>query len=107
MKHMPTVVREYFEADQANDVDALNRIFSHSAIVDDENTLHNGIVEIRTWWLAVKEKYHHFLEPFEVSSAGHISTVLTQVRGNFPNSPVTLKFQFTLENSKVIKLRIY
>ncbi|MFW2760992.1 nuclear transport factor 2 family protein, partial [Acinetobacter baumannii] len=43
----------------------------------------------------------------EVSNTHHISTVLTQVSGTFPNSPVKLKFQFTLENGKVVKLRIY
>ncbi|WP_436862898.1 nuclear transport factor 2 family protein [Acinetobacter haemolyticus] len=107
MKNIPEVVSAYFEADQANDVDALSQIFSDAAIVEDENIQHNGIVEIRTWWLAVKEKYQHFLEPLEVSHTDHLSTVLTKVSGNFPNSPVTLKFQFTLKNNKVVKLRIY
>lgn len=107
MKDIPEVVSAYFDADQANDVDALNQIFSDSAIVEDENSLYTGIVEIRTWWLAMKEKYQYFLELIEVSNTDHISTVLTQVNGNFPNSPVKLKFQFTLENGKVVKLRIY
>ncbi|GAA5586446.1 hypothetical protein Acal01_01590 [Acinetobacter calcoaceticus] len=107
MKDIPEVVSAYFDADQANDVDALNQIFSDSAIVEDENSLYRGIVEIRTWWLAMKEKYQYFLELIEVSNTDHISTVLTQVSGNFPNSPVKLKFQFTLENGKVVKLRIY
>lgn len=107
MKDIPEVVSAYFDADQANDVDALNQIFSDSAIVEDENSLYRGIVEIRTWWLAMKEKYQYFLELIEVFNADHISTVLTQVSGNFPNSPVKLKFQFTLENGKVVKLRIY
>lgn len=107
MKDIPEVVSAYFDANQANDVDALNQIFSDSAIVEDENSLYRGIVEIRTWWLAMKEKYQYFLELIEVSNTDHISTVLTQVSGNFPNSPVKLKFQFTLENGKVVKLRIY
>lgn len=107
MKDIPEVVSAYFDADQANDVDALNQIFSDSAVVEDENSLYRGIVEIRTWWLAMKEKYQYFLELIEVSNTDHISTVLTQVSGNFPNSPVKLKFQFTLENGKVVKLRIY
>ncbi|MCH7389039.1 nuclear transport factor 2-like protein [Acinetobacter dispersus] len=107
MKDIPEVISAYFDADQANDVDALNQIFSAVATVEDENIQHNGILEIRTWWLTVKEKYVHFLKPLEVSNTGHTSTVLTQVSGNFPNSPVILKFQFTLKNGKVVKLRIY
>jgi ketosteroid isomerase-like protein len=107
MKDIPEVVSAYFDANQANDVDALNQIFSDSAIVEDDGSLYRGIVEIRTWWLAMKEKYQYFLELIEVSNTHHISTVLTQVSGNFPNSPVKLKFQFTLENGKVVKLRIY
>lgn len=107
MKDIPEVVSAYFDADQVNDVDALNQIFSDVATVEDENIQHHGIVEIRTWWLTVKEKYEHFLKALEVSNTDHISTVLTQVSGNFPNSPVTLKFQFTVENGKVVKLRIY
>lgn len=107
MKDIPEVVSAYFDADQANDVDALNQIFSDSAIVEDENSLYRGIMEIRTWWLAMKEKYQYSLEIIEVSNTDHISTVLTQGSGNFPNSPVKLTFQFTLENGKVVKLRIY
>ncbi|HCA5261291.1 nuclear transport factor 2 family protein [Acinetobacter baumannii] len=107
MKDIPEVVSAYFDTDQANDINALNYIFSESAIVEDENIQHKGIMEIRSWWLAVKEKYQHFLKPLEVSNTNHISTVLTQVSGTFPNSPVKLKFQFTLENGKVVKLRIY
>lgn len=107
MKDIPEVVSAYFDADQANDVDALNHIFSESAIVEDDGSLYKGIVEIRTWLLTMKEKYQYSLEIIEVSNTDHISTVLTQGSGNFPNSPVKLKFQFTLENSKVVKLRIY
>lgn len=107
MKDIPEVVSAYFDADQANDVDALNHIFSDSAIVEDDGSLYRGIVEIRTWLLAMKEKYQYSLEIIDVSNTGHISTVLTQGSGNFPNSPVKLNFQFTLENEKVVKLRIY
>lgn len=107
MKDIPEVVSAYFDADQANDVDALNHIFSESAIVEDDGSLYKGIVEIRTWLLTMKEKYQYSLEIIEVSNTDHISTVLTQGSGNFPNSPVKLNFQFTLENDKVVKLRIY
>lgn len=103
MKDIPEVVSAYFDTDQANDINALNYIFSESAIVEDDGSLYRGIVEIRTWLLAMKEKYQHFLKPLEVSNTHHISTVLTQVSGTFPNSPVKLKFQFTLENGKVVK----
>lgn len=107
MKDIPEVVSAYFDADQANDVDALNHIFSDSAIVEDDGSLYRGIVEIRTWLLVMKEKYQYSLEIIDVSNTDHISTVLTQGSGNFPNSPVKLNFQFTLENDKVVKLRIY
>ena len=107
MKDIPEVVSAYFDADQANDVDALNHIFSESAIVEDDGSLYKGIVEIRTWLLEMKEKYQYSLEIIDVSNTGHISTVLTQGSGNFPNSPVKLNFQFTLENDKIVKLRIY
>jgi len=107
MKDIPEVVSAYFDADQTNDVDALNHIFSDAAIVEDDGSLYRGIAEIRTWLLAMKEKYQYSLEIINVSNTGHISTVLTQGSGNFPNSPVKLKFQFTLENGKVVKLRIY
>lgn len=107
MKDIPEVVSAYFDADQASNVDALNHIFSESAIVEDDGSLYRGIVEIRTWLLAMKEKYQYSLEIIDVSNTGHISTVLTQGSGNFPNSPVKLNFQFTLENDKVVKLSIY
>lgn len=100
------VVNAYFEADRGHDADALAQVFSTDAVVDDEATLHEGINAIRAWWLAAKEKYHHVAEPIEMTGTGNKVSVRAKVTGQFPNSPVTLEFLFTLDNDKIVELRI-
>lgn len=104
--HIPSVVNTYFEADKGDDADALTRVFSSEAVVEDESARHQGIKAIRAWWLAAKRKYHHVAEPIESSGAGNEVSVRAKVSGQFPNSPATLDFLFTVENGKIVALRI-
>lgn len=105
--HIPPVVNAYFEADKGRDADALSQIFSGTAVVEDEGGRHEGLVAIRAWWLAAKQKYHHVAEPIESSTADNKVTVRAKVTGQFPNSPVTLEFLFTVENGRIVALRIH
>lgn len=105
--NLPTAVNAYFAADKGVDADALTKAFSIDAVVADEGSLHAGRNAIRAWWLAAKEKYHHVAEPVEVIDAGDKTCVRAKVTGNFPNSPATLAFLFTIENDEIVQLKIH
>lgn len=103
---IPAVVKAYFAADKGRDADALAQVFATDAVVDDEAALHEGIDEIRAWWLAAKAKYNHVAEPIEMTGTGDKISVRAKVTGTFPNSPATLDFLFTLQNDQIIQLKI-
>jgi len=104
--HIPSVVKAYFEADRGENADALAQVFSGEAVVEDEGARHEGVDAICAWWLAAKRKYHHVAEPIESSGAGNEISVLAKVSGQFPNSPATLEFLFTVEQGEIVALRI-
>lgn len=103
---MPGVVKAYFDADKRNDPDALAAVFSADAVVKDEGTRHQGVGAIRNWWMAAKQKYHHVAEPIETAGADDKVSVHATVTGEFPNSPATLDFSFTVKNGKIVGLEI-
>jgi SnoaL-like protein len=104
--HIPSVVKAYFDADQGGDADALAQVFSGEAVVEDEGARYEGRDAIRAWWLAAKRKYRHVAEPIDSSGAGNKISVRAKVSGQFPNSPATLEFLFTVNNGEIVALRI-
>ncbi|QIB33161.1 nuclear transport factor 2 family protein [Ancylobacter pratisalsi] len=103
---MPESVKAYFDAERRNDPDALVAAFAAGAAVRDEGAVHEGIPAIRSWWVAAKKKTHHVTAPIEMSGSGDKVSVCALVSGDFPNSPVTLDFAFTLEQGKIVELEI-
>lgn len=103
---MPEPVKAYFDADRRNDADALAAVFSADAVVKDEGAVHQGVGAIRSWWTAAKEKTPHVTAPIELAGGGDKVRVRAVVSGDFPNSPATLDFAFTLRQGKIVELAI-
>ncbi|MDQ0512118.1 hypothetical protein QOZ99_003020 [Angulomicrobium amanitiforme] len=103
---MPKIVKAYFDAEHRNDPDALAGVFSTEAIVKDEGAVHRGPRAIRDWWVAAKERTHHVTAPIELAGSDDKVSVRARVSGDFPNSPVTLEFAFTIEQGKIVELEI-
>ncbi|RDJ22035.1 DUF4440 domain-containing protein [Bosea caraganae] len=104
---LPSIVETYFEAEKRGDADALARAFAADAVVKDEGAVHTGPDQIRAWWLAAKEKYHHVAEPLDVTEQGGKVTVRAKVSGQFPNSPAILQFVFGLRGDTIVDLEIH
>ena len=103
---MPESVKAYFDAERRNDPDALVAAFATGAVVRDEGAAHEGIAAIRRWWVAAKEKTHHVTAPIEMSGGADTVSICALVSGDFPNSPATLDFAFTIEQGKIVALEI-
>jgi SnoaL-like domain len=102
---LPPPIAAYFAAD-TSDANAVARCFSESAVVIDERREHRGRPAITRWKAEAIAKYHYTSEPLAVDASGLDVTVTARVTGNFPGSPVDLRYRFTLEGATIARLEI-
>ena len=103
---LPEPIAAYFEADK-RDGDSVARCFMAHAVVKDEGQMHIGLAAIKTWKTAASARYSYASEPFAIEQnedGGY--TVTSRLTGNFPGSPVNLRFVFRLERWKIAALEI-
>jgi hypothetical protein len=102
---LPAPIAAYFAADMRNG-EATERYFTKEAVVTDEGRTHSGHAAIAAWKLDASTKYSYTSEPvgLEETSSGYVVT--SRVTGNFPGSPVDLRYAFRLERGKIAFLEI-
>ena len=103
--YLPPPIAAYFAAD-TSDANAVARCFSESAVVIDERREHRGRPAITRWKAEATAKYHYTSEPLAVDVSGPDVTVTARVTGDFPGSPVDLRYRFTLEGAAIARLEI-
>ena len=104
--NLPRMLADYFAATNAHDVGAMIAAFAEDATVHDEGRVHAGVAAIRAWMKETIQKYDYKVEPVESSRSGSRAVVLVSLRGNFPGSPITLQYAFTLAGQKIARLEI-
>ena len=72
-----------------------------AAVVKDEGKTYVGRDAIRRWKTETSTKYTYASEPFAVAQDGDRTIVTSHVTGNFPGSPVDLRYSFVLEGDKI------
>ena len=102
---LPPPIAAYFAAD-SSDGNAVARCFSESAVVIDERHEHRGRPAITRWKAEATAKYHYTSEPLAVETSGQDVTVAVRVIGDFPGSPVELRYCFTLDGTTIARLEI-
>lgn len=102
---LPDPVAAYFEADRKTP-ETLARCFTAQAIVRDEGKTHSGRDAIAAWKAAASAKYAFKADPFELDVKDDHSVVHCHVTGNFPGSPVDLRYHFRLERGLIASLEI-
>jgi SnoaL-like domain len=102
---LPEAVAAYFAADRL-DGDAVARCFTREAVVTDENQTHTGIDAIRRWRAEVGAKFVYTSQPLSQTRDGSAIVVTSRLTGNFPGSPVDLRYAFRLERGKIASLEI-
>jgi hypothetical protein len=103
---VPEVVGHYFDAANARNSDGVCAAFLSDAVVRDEGRDRSGLAEIRGWTEETGQRYQPVLEPLGSESLGDRTIVQCKVSGDFPGSPVTLRFAFTLRDGKIARLEI-
>jgi hypothetical protein len=102
---LPEPIVAYFEADKT-DNEAVAQCFTEEAVVKDEGQTYNGRAAIKKWKADVSAKYEYTNEPFACERMGGKTVVTSRLTGNFPGSPVNLRFFFELEGDRIASLEI-
>jgi len=102
---LPEPIAAYFNADNG-DGEAVARCFTTQAVVKDEGQTHSGPAAIKAWKTEASAKYSYISEPFAVEQQEGRYIVSSRLTGNFPASPVDLRFIFRLERGKIAHLEI-
>ena len=102
---LPEPISAYFNVDKS-DIQAIARCFTNNAVVKDEGRTHTGIAAIRRWKAETSTKYTYTSEPFAVEQRDGATVVTSRLTGNFPGSPIDLRFFFRLERGKIAFLEI-
>jgi hypothetical protein len=102
---LPKPIAAYFNADSGGG-EAVSQCFTEYAVVKDEGQTHSGRVAIKKWKTDTSAKYQYTSEPFACEEKDGKIVVTSRLTGNFPGSPVDLRFFFKLEGDKIASLEI-
>ncbi|CAM3734914.1 nuclear transport factor 2 family protein [Bordetella tumulicola] len=105
MLQLPHSIAAYFQADLSDAV-SVSECFTEDAIVKDEGNTYSGRNAIRDWKEKSSRKYKYTAEPFSIDEAGEQTIVTAHVVGNFPGSPVDLRYFFGLHAGKIASLEV-
>lgn len=103
--NLPKPIEAYFNAD-LNNGDAVARCFTEDATVKDERKTYVGVSAIREWKTSSSKKYTYTVEPYASEAKNGKIIVTGKVAGNFPGSPIDLKYAFVLKADKISELEI-
>ena len=103
--NLPKPVAAYFTADKG-DGEAVSRCFTENAVVKDEGHTHKGRAAIKAWKTDASAKYQYTCEPLACEEKDGKTVVTCHLVGNFPGSPVDLRYFFKLEGDKIALLEV-
>lgn len=102
--NLPKVVEQLVKTQNEFDSTAYAQCFTDTALVFDEGKTHTGRKEIEQWIDKANKDYHATMKPVEYSEAEQILTA--EVSGNFPGSPIMMKYHYEFEDGLIQTLKI-
>ena len=103
---MPPPVLLYFQSEAFDDTRRMAECFTADAIVTDERRTHQGREAIRAWKIEAKAATKYQVTPVSAEPDGERVVVVGRVEGDFPGSPVMLRYLFNLEGGLISALEI-
>lgn len=103
---LPNAIADYFTADARQSAEAVSACFTEFGVVVDEGHTYTGRDAVRRWKDEASEKYSYTAEPFSIADQGDKTIVTSHLVGDFPGSPVDLRYCFVLEGDKIAELEI-
>ena len=98
-------IAAYFAADK-NDEKSVAQCFAEKAAVKDEGHTHIGRAAIAAWKRAASAKYNYTSRPIAVTDQDGKTVVTAHLVGDFPGSPIDLRYFFVLDGDKIASLEI-
>jgi hypothetical protein len=102
---LPKPIADYFAAD-TTDGAAVANCFTADAVVIDEKKTYTGRDAIAAWKSEASIKYDYVAEPVTIVDQDDRVIVTAHLTGNFPGSPVDLRYAFTLAGDAISRLEI-
>lgn len=103
---LPVAIADYFEADRTGNAAAVANCFTADAVIRDEGHTYTGREAIQGWKAGSGAKFSYTVEPFAIAGDGNHTVVTSHVVGDFPGSPVDLRYLFTLTDDGISGLEI-
>lgn len=103
---LPSAIAAYFAKDKKSDAKGISECFTENAVVIDEGNTYTGRDAIRKWMANASTKYTYTVEPFSIVEEGGKTVVSSHLVGNFPGSPVDLRYFFVIDGDKIAELEI-
>ncbi|RDW11855.1 nuclear transport factor 2 family protein [Paracoccus thiocyanatus] len=102
---LPAPIAAYSAADR-HDAAAVAACFCDVATVLDEGKTYVGREAIRQWKAAASRKFSYAVEPSAMAEENGRVIVTGHVSGDFPGSPVDLRYDFALDGDLIAGLEI-
>ncbi|ATN34097.1 polyketide cyclase [Rhizobium sp. ACO-34A] len=103
--NLPKPVAAYFAADRSDGA-TIAQCFTQDATVIDEGKTHVGRAAIQRWKSDTSAKFSYVCEPIAITEKNGRVVVIGHVTGNFPGSPVDLRYTFGLAGEEIARLEI-
>lgn len=103
---LPPAIAAYFAADAAGDLQAFADLFAPGAVVIDERRRHEGREQIRAWKAEASSRFTYTVRPFALATHTDRIVVTARLTGDFPGSPVDLRYAFALADDLIDRLEI-
>ncbi len=103
---LPQVLDDYFAAANARDPDRVAVCFTEGASVRDEGKNIQGREAIRAWAEESGRKYRFYADVRSIKEGDGMTVVMARVTGDFPGSPIDLKYRFKISGELIFDLEI-
>jgi hypothetical protein len=97
---------DFFSATNARDADALFALFAANATVNDEGFQYRGLHSIRGWIAETVERFRFNIDVVDASHAAEQASIVGIVSGDFKGSPVHVRYDFELDQQKIVSLKV-
>ena len=103
---LPKPIAGYFQAAKGKSAEAIAACFTPAAVVKDEGHTYTGRDAIRRWKDDSSAKYSYTSEPFSIAEQDGRIVVASHLTGDFPGSPIDLRYVFKIDGAKISGLEI-
>jgi hypothetical protein len=104
--NLPAPVAGILSAQAQYDSKKFAAYFSDDAVVYDEGQTHAGRLAIEAWNKKTNQTYKTVLKPLYQQLNNDTVVLGVEVSGSFAGSPISVEYNFRLQNGQIIALRI-